>query len=72
MLATYERLGRPDKIGITLEMLGSVHERQGEYKDALEKYQQAVDVLRQYGSPQEQAKIEHHIARVQDKLRGAG
>jgi ATP/maltotriose-dependent transcriptional regulator MalT len=57
-------------MGIGLELLGSVHERQGQYAAALEKYQQALELLRQYGSPQQQAVVENDIARVQAKLRG--
>jgi tetratricopeptide (TPR) repeat protein len=71
VLATYKKLRMPEKIGITLELLGTVHEHQGEYEPALEKYQQALEVLQQYGAPQQQAIVKHHIARVQAGLRGA-
>jgi tetratricopeptide (TPR) repeat protein len=71
-LVTYERLGMPHEIGIMLETLGGVHERQDEYEAALEKYQQALEVLLQYGSPQEQAITERDIARMQARLRGTG
>jgi len=71
-LATYTQLGSPARIGKALERLGFVHERQGEYKAALEKYQQVLKIVQQYSSPQDQAIIEHNIARVQAKLRGAG
>jgi tetratricopeptide (TPR) repeat protein len=71
-LATYARLEIPAKTGIALGRLGLVHERQGEYEAALEKYQQALRVLQQYGSPQDQAIAERSIAQVEAKLRGAG
>ena len=37
----------PAKVGIDLEFLGSVHERQGQYAAALEKYQQALELYAQ-------------------------
>ena len=38
------------------------------YAAALEKYQQALELLRKYGSPQEQAIEKQHIARVRGKM----
>ena len=46
------RLDNPVKVGIGLELLGIVHERQGQYAAALEKYEEALGLLRKYGSPQ--------------------
>ena len=42
----------PAQVGIGLEFLGSVHERQGQLAAALEKYQQALESVQQYGPPQ--------------------
>ena len=42
----YQRLGNPAKLGIGLEFLGIVHERQGQLAAALEKYQQALELIR--------------------------
>ena len=44
---SHQRLGNPAKVGIGLEFLGSVHERQGQYAAALEKYQQALELFAQ-------------------------
>jgi tetratricopeptide (TPR) repeat protein len=63
-------LGLAAKVGISLGFLGIVHERQGQYAAALEKYQQALQLFRQYGSPQDVAIAENRIAGVQAKLRG--
>ena len=65
------RLGNPSKMAIGLEQLGAIHERQGQYAAALEKYQQAMKIFQQYGPPPEGfAIIERDIARVRAKLRG--
>jgi tetratricopeptide (TPR) repeat protein len=63
-----QRLGRPAKVGLRLEFLGTVHEDQGQYAAALEKYQQALELARKFSSPQEQAIVERHIARVRGKM----
>jgi len=64
------RLGNPSKVAIGLEQLGAIHEHQGHYAAALEKYQQALELFKQYASSQYVAHTEQHIARVQAKLRG--
>ena len=63
-----QRLQQPAQVGIDLEFLGSVHERQGQFAAALEKYQQALELARKYMSPQEQAIVERDIARVRGKM----
>ena len=63
-----QRLGDP-KVGIDLEMLGTVHERQGEYMAALEKYEQAK-LIYQKAIPTSLPIIEAHIVRVRGKLAG--
>jgi tetratricopeptide (TPR) repeat protein len=63
-----ERLGLKAKIGISLEFLGSVHERQGQLAAALEKYIESLNLLERYSSPQEQARLRGHVARVRGKL----
>ncbi len=45
-LKIHQRLGDP-KMGITLELLGIVHEMQGEFAAALEKYEQARQIYQQ-------------------------
>ncbi len=45
------KLGDPVKAAIRLEFLGSVHERQGQYAAALDKYREALALLQQYSSP---------------------
>ncbi|MGD9099367.1 MAG: tetratricopeptide repeat protein, partial [Anaerolineae bacterium] len=67
-LEIYQRLGSP-KMGIALEMLGFVHEQQGEYAAALEKYRQAR-VIYQQAIPANLPIIERLIARVQEKMGG--
>ena len=67
---THRRLGDPFKLGIGLEFLGRIHERQNQFPAALEKYREALGLLRQYGSPQDVENICNDIARVEAKLRG--
>ena len=57
-------------MAISLEFLGSVHERQGQYAAALAKYREALALLQQYSSPQDIAILQNDIARVQAKLAG--
>ncbi|MFQ5611474.1 MAG: tetratricopeptide repeat protein [Anaerolineae bacterium] len=63
-----QRLGRPAQVGIDLEFLGSVHERQGHNAAALEKYRQALALFKQYAPPQYVADTERNIARVRGKM----
>ena len=63
-----ERLGLKAKIGISLEFLGSVHERQGQLAAALEKYGQALELFKRYSHAADVADTERHIARVRGKL----
>ena len=63
----YQRLGNPQKIGITLRMLGEIHERQEQYSAALEKYEQALALYRQYYPPYVPI-AERAIARVRSKM----
>jgi len=65
-----QRLGLVTEVGISLEHLGTLHEVQGEHAAALEKYQQALELFKQYASPQYVADTERNIARVQAKMRG--
>jgi len=65
-LEIYQRQGNP-KIGQILEFLGVVHERQGEYAAALEKYEQAR-LIYQQAMPTNLPIIEKHIARVRGKM----
>ena len=51
VLEISQRLDNPVKVGIALEMLGTIHERQGQPEAALEKYEQAL-ALWKYSSPQ--------------------
>ena len=67
-LEIYRRLGDP-KMGISLSMLGEIHERQGEYPAALEKYQQAR-LIYQQAMPTNLPIIEQKIARVREKMGG--
>jgi hypothetical protein len=68
-LEIHRRHGDP-KMGIDLEMLGTVHERQGEYAAALEKYQQALHIFQQVGMIDYVRQAEQSIARVREKLGG--
>jgi tetratricopeptide (TPR) repeat protein len=70
VLDIFTRMENPEKVGITLDMLGHMHELQGQYAAALEKYQQALELARQFSSPKDVAIVEGHVARVQAKLRG--
>jgi tetratricopeptide (TPR) repeat protein len=67
-LDIHQRRGDP-KMGIDLSMLGEIHERQGEYAAALEKYQQARHIYQQ-AMPTNLPIIERKIARVRQKLGG--
>jgi tetratricopeptide (TPR) repeat protein len=71
-LEIYRRLGNPAKAGLILEFLGSVHERQGQYPAALEKYEQVLELKRKYMGPQNVAITEKNIARVREKMGGGG
>jgi tetratricopeptide (TPR) repeat protein len=67
-LEIHRRLGSPN-MGIALEHLGIVHEMQGEYAAALEKYQQARLICQQ-AYPAGLPIIEQSIARVRGKMGG--
>jgi tetratricopeptide (TPR) repeat protein len=66
-LETQRQLNNPAKMGIVLEFLGSVHERQEQYAAALEKYEQARQLYVQYWPPGLRL-IEQSIARVRGKM----
>jgi tetratricopeptide (TPR) repeat protein len=66
---THRRLGNPVKVGIGLEFLGAVHERQGQYPAALEKYEQALALYRQYAPP-EIDRCKRNIALLRGKMGG--
>ncbi len=68
-LEIHRRHGDP-KMGIDLEMLGTIHERQGEHAAALEKYQQALRIFQQVGMANEARITQQDIARVREKLGG--
>ncbi len=57
------------KIGLTLELLGQLNEKQGKLSQALEKYQQARRIYQKAASPN-LAAIKQHITRVKSKLQG--
>jgi tetratricopeptide (TPR) repeat protein len=65
----YRRLGSP-KIAAILAFLGNIHEQQNEYAAALEKYQQALVIDEQYGSPRDIEIGRRDIARVREKMGG--
>jgi len=67
-LGIFQRQGS-SKMGISLSMLGEIHERQGEYAAALEKYQQAR-LIYQQAMPTNLPIIERKIARVREKMGG--
>ena len=71
VLEISQRRGNPVKVGITLEMLGIIHEHQGQYAAALEKYEQALALMWKYSSPQNVAIVQQHIARVRARMGGA-
>ena len=64
----YYEQQNPAKVAITLETIGYAFEQQGHFAEALEKYQEALRLARQYSSPQHIATVENHIARVQGKM----
>jgi tetratricopeptide (TPR) repeat protein len=66
-LEIYQRLGDP-KMGANLENLGIVHEMQGEYAAALEKYQQALSIFQQVGMAREASIAQEDIARARGKM----
>ena len=53
---------------LDLEHIGLVFEEQGYYKEALIKYQEALQLFQQYGSPQDIAHIERDISRVKRQI----
>ena len=67
-LEIFQQQGSP-KMGISLECLGNVHERQGEYATALEKYQQAQYIYQQ-AMPTNLPIIESKIDRMREKMGG--
>ncbi|MAT95845.1 MAG: hypothetical protein CL608_01660 [Anaerolineaceae bacterium] len=69
-LEIYQSLNRPAEVAIILVFLGKVHEQEGQLTAALMKYQEALTLLQQYGSPQQNTVIQDDIARVQAKMRG--
>ncbi len=69
VLEIRQRHGDP-KIANVLTYLGEIHEQQGEYTAALEKYEQAR-LISQQAMPTNLPIIEQHIARVRGK-RGGG
>jgi tetratricopeptide (TPR) repeat protein len=58
------------RMGISLELLGIVHEMQGEYGAALEKYQQALGIFQQAGMVPYIEEARRDIARVRGKMGG--
>lgn len=67
---THRQLGNPVKVGFGLEFLGTIHERQGQYTAALEKYEQALALFQQHAPPQvERCRL--NIALVRAKMGGA-
>ena len=68
-LATYRKLGGPVNTGIAIDMLGTVHERQGQYAAALAKYREALVLFQKY-TPHDVAITENNVARVQAKMEG--
>jgi tetratricopeptide (TPR) repeat protein len=68
-METQRRLSNPTKLGIGLEWLGIVHERQGQYPAALEKYEEALALFRQY-TPHDTGITERNIAGVRGKMGG--
>ena len=62
------QLGSP-KMGIELALLGSIHEIQGEYATALEKYQQVLSIFQQAGMRPDAERAQRDIARMQEKMR---
>lgn len=69
VLEISQRLGNPVKVGITLEMLGTVHERQGQYADTLE-VRAGVGVADRAGYAEGANINRRHIARMRAKLGG--
>jgi hypothetical protein len=59
-------------MGMALAMLGSVHERQGEYGAALEKYRQALGIFQGVGMAYAIEAAQQDIARVLGRLGGEG
>jgi tetratricopeptide (TPR) repeat protein len=68
-LEIHQRHNDP-KMGIDLSMLGEIHEQQGEYPAALEKYQQARHIFQQVGMANEVRIAQQYIARVRGKMGG--
>lgn len=61
-------LNNPVNAAISLETIGITFEQQRHFQEALEKYQEALQLAKQYSSPQYITTVENHIARVKLKL----
>lgn len=69
VLAIFQRTNNPAKMGGALELLGSVHGRQGHFAAALEKYEQAVALYKQY-APAEVERCQRNIDIIRGKVGG--
>ena len=67
-LNIYRKLGDPVKVAILLESIGAVFEEQGHFQEALIKYQEALQLFQQYGSPQNITHTERNITEVKGKM----
>ena len=69
-IAIYYELNDPVKVAIVLERIGITFEQQGHFSEALEKYQEALRLKKQYAVPPESiARTENNIARVKGKMK---
>jgi tetratricopeptide (TPR) repeat protein len=68
-LEIYRQLGSP-QMGVEVALLGTIHEMQGEYAAALEKYQQALNIFQQAGMRPDAEGAQQDIARVRGMRRG--
>ena len=64
----YNELNNPIKVAMAIEWIGSAFERQGHFREALEKYQEALRLKKQYWHATEVERTENNIARVKAKL----
>jgi tetratricopeptide (TPR) repeat protein len=69
-LSSYYEQQNPAKVAIVLEWIGITFEQQGHFSEALEKYQEALRLFKQYSNESNWSRTERNIARVKGKMKG--